>query len=393
MEITRRFKSKKQEVNVFTLNPGNLKTREFCEGIFVHRPKIVDTLPSLPTFVSKDLRNWGMNLRFFGDVLCYNILSASKFINEIIRKNSDYFDIVCVHDWLSAIAGLIIKSEEKKLPVVFHVHSTEQLRTVGQGSRVVKEFEQEMAKKADIIVTVSYGMRDHLISLGYPSEKIRVSWNGCDPNKYDLKKVRSKRIAAIKEEYGIQPDERVILFVGRLNWVKGVSNLINSIPAVLRKYPKTKLVVLGKGEDYADLQRLTCRLNIRRNVEFKSEWVPEDQRILHYAMADLCVFPSIHEPFGIVSLESMAMKKPLVVGASGVSGFREQVISSGPDQCGVHVDGRNPEDIAWGINEVLKDSERMERWGKNARQRVLQYFTWNKVAEDTLRIYEEARRK
>jgi len=303
-----------------------------------------------------------MNLRFFGDVLCYNILSASKFINELVRKDREHFDIVCVHDWLSSIAGLIIKSEEKELPVVFHVHSTEQLRTLGQGSRVVREFEKEMAEKADKIVTVSYAMRDHLISLGYPSEKIRVCWNGCEPEKYD----------------------------GRLTWIKGVHNLLNSFPSVLRDYPKTKLVILGKGEDYTDLQRLTCRLNIRENVEFRSEWVTEEKRILHYAMADLCVFPSIHEPFGIVSLESMSMKNPLVVGASGVSGFREQVLSRGPDQCGVHVDARNPADIAWGIKEVLKDSERAEQWGENGRKRVLQLFTWDKVADDTLSIYEEA---
>ncbi len=270
------------------------------------------------------------------------------------------------------------------------MHSTEQLRTLGQGSSVVREFEKEMANKADMIVTVSYGMRDHLISLGYPSEKIRVSWNGCDPEKYDPAKIDSGKITALKEEYGIKPDEKVVLFVGRLTWVKGVHNLANSFPAVLKDYPKTKLIVLGKGEDYADLQRLACRLGIRKNVEFKSKWVTEDQRVLHYAMADLCVFPSIHEPFGIVSLEAMSMKKPLIVGASGVSGFREQVISKGPNQCGIHVDSRNPADIAWGIKEVLKDAERAEQWGKNGRQRVLEYFTWDKVAEDTLAIYEEA---
>lgn len=392
IEITRRFVVEGHEVIVFTLNPGNLKTREPWRGIMVHRPRIVDTLPTLPTFVSEDLRNWGMNLRFFGDVLCYNMLSASKFLNELVRKDGEHFDIVCVHDWLSAIAGLIIKSEEKELPVVFHVHSTEQLRTLGQGSRVVREFEKEMAEKADKIVTVSYAMRDHLISLGYPSEKIRVCWNGCDPEKYDPAKISSEKITAFKEEYGIQPDEKVVLLIGRLTWIKGVQNLITSFPAVVQDYPKTKLVILGKGEDYADLQRLTCRLNIRQNVEFRSEWATEDKRILHYAMADLCVFPSIHEPFGIVSLEAMSMKKPLVVGAGGVSGFREQVIPSGHGQCGVHVDGGNPADIAWGIKEVLKDSERAEQWGENGRQRVLQYFTWNKVAEDTLAIYEEAQR-
>lgn len=82
------------------------------------------------------------------------------------------------------------------------------------------------------------------------------------------------------------------------------------------------------------------------------------------------------------------MAKPLVVGAHDVVGFREQVVPSGPDKNGVHVNGGNSADIAWGIKEVLCDSERAKRWGENGRKRVLQYFTWRKAAEQTLRIYE-----
>jgi glycosyltransferase involved in cell wall biosynthesis len=83
----------------------------------------------------------------------------------------------------------------------------------------------------------------------------------------------------------------------------------------------------------------------------------------------------------------MSMAKPLIVGAQGVVGFREQVVSSGPDQNGVHVNGGNSADIAWGIKEVLCDTERAKKWGENGRKRVLQYFTWRKVADQTLQIY------
>jgi glycosyltransferase involved in cell wall biosynthesis len=84
----------------------------------------------------------------------------------------------------------------------------------------------------------------------------------------------------------------------------------------------------------------------------------------------------------------MAMKKPIVVGARGVVGFREQVIPSGPDQNGIHVNGENPSDIAWGVNEVLKDTVRGKKWGENGRKRVLKYFTWKNVAQQTLQIYQ-----
>jgi starch synthase len=84
----------------------------------------------------------------------------------------------------------------------------------------------------------------------------------------------------------------------------------------------------------------------------------------------------------------MAMEKPVVVGARGVVGFREQVITSGTDQNGIHVNGEDPTDIAWGINEVLKNPEKARNWGENGRKRVLDVFTWRKVADETLRIYE-----
>jgi glycosyltransferase involved in cell wall biosynthesis len=157
---------------------------------------------------------------------------------------------------------------------------------------------------------------------------------------------------------------------------------------VLSEYPKTKLVILGRGEEQKDILEMAARLGIGENVICRFEFVPEDERILHYAASDLCVFPSVYEPFGIVSLEAMAMEKPIVVGAHGVVGFREQVIPSGPDQTGVHVNGEDPSDIAWGIKEVLKDPKRAKTWGQNGRKRALEFFTWRKVAEQTIDIYK-----
>jgi glycogen(starch) synthase len=133
---------------------------------------------------------------------------------------------------------------------------------------------------------------------------------------------------------------------------------------------------------------MAARLGIKENITCRFEFVSEDERIMHYAAADTCIFPSVYEPFGIVSLEAMSMAKPLVVGAHGAVGFREQVIPSGPDQNGMHVNGEDPVDIALGIREVLKDPQRAKTWGENGRKRVLKYLTWRKVAEQTLDIYK-----
>ncbi|MEM3041270.1 MAG: glycosyltransferase, partial [Nitrososphaerota archaeon] len=68
--------------------------------------------------------------------------------------------------------------------------------------------------------------------------------------------------------------------------------------------------------------------------------------------------------------------------------FREQVIPSGPEQNGIHINGESPADIAWGIKETLKDPQKARKWGEKGRQRVLEYFTWRKAAKQTLEIYE-----
>ncbi|MCW3999185.1 MAG: glycosyltransferase family 4 protein [Candidatus Bathyarchaeota archaeon] len=389
--MTREYIDLGHDVTVFTLNNNGLKTNEVLRGVEVHRPLIADASNVWPFFVADDLKKWGTNIKFFNDIFLYNILSATKFINSLIRKEGYKFDVVCVHDWLSSIAGLIVKNETN-IPVVFHVHSTEWGRSGGAGSEVVTHFERAMAQNSDKNITVSYAMQEDLTRHGWTSGKISVVWNGVDADRYDPAKVSQPEAKKIREQYGIPEGWNMLLFVGRLVWVKGVRNLLQALPLVLKEYPNTKLVILGKGEEQADIEETAERLNIKNNVVYRFDFVPERERILHYVAADVCVFPSTYEPFGIVSLEAMSLEKPIVVGARGVVGFKEQVVNSGPDQTGVHVNGEDPSDIAWGIKETLKDPERARNWGINGRRRVLEYFTWRKVAEQTLKIYESAKK-
>jgi glycogen(starch) synthase len=385
--ITREFVELGHDVSVFTLNDGDLKTKEIVRGVEVHRPLIADASNVFPMFVTDDLKRWGTNIRLFNDIFIYNILSSTKFLNGLIKREGYRFDIVCVHDWLSCISGLIIKNGSK-IPVVFHVHSTEWGRSGDTGSEVVSHFERATAQNADAIITVSSAMQDDLVKHGWPQAKINVVWNGVDPDEYNPKRCKKDEISKIRQNYGIPDDWKMLLFLGRLTWVKSVKNLVQALPMVLKDYPKTKLVILGKGEQQSDIVEMANRLGVKDNIVYRFDFVPENERILHYAAADLCIFPSVYEPFGIVSLEAMSMAKPVIVGARGVVGFREQVISSGSDQNGMHVNGEDPSDIAWAIRETLSDPKRAKLWGENGRKRVIEYFTWRKAAEQTLDTYE-----
>jgi glycosyltransferase involved in cell wall biosynthesis len=389
-EVTRQYVELGHDVVIFTFNQNRqLITDEVWKGICIHRPQITDLSSVFPLFVSEDLQKWGKNLQYFCDIFSYNHISATKFVNELIHKKQERFDVVAVHDWLSAPAGLIIKKELPRTPIVYHVHSTEQQRAQGKGSEVIRSFELGMAEAADRVITVSNAMKDYIASLGYPHDKLCAVWNGVDPDKYSSDAVNIEEIEALRKFYKIQPDEKVLLFVGRLTLIKGVPNLIQAMPLVLSMYPRTHLVLLGVGEEYSEFARMATGLGIAENITFRTEFVSEHEKMVHYAMSDVCVFPSITEPFGIVSLEAMAMGKPVVVGARGVSGFREQVIPSGPNRTGVHVNPEDPNDIAWGLCEALVDPREAQKWGENGAKRVRRYFTWKTVAENTVRIYKE----
>jgi len=390
-EITRKFVLMDHDVTVFTMNDdeGTLPTREIWRGIEIHRPLHIDISDSLPDVVADDVKKWGRGIQLFSKILVYNYLSASKLVNELVRKENFKYDIVVAHDWLSVISGITIK-KETGLPLVFHVHSTEKGRTLGNGSEVVSSIELRGAKAADLVITVSYAMKDELVKLGFPKEKIEVCHNGVDPQKYNSETIKAEEIKKLKESYGIKEDELMILFLGRLVGVKGVDKLIMAMPHVLQKYPKAKLVVVGVGDMQEYLKNLVNTMRLQDSVKLNFNFVSEEERILHYAACDVAVFPSLYEPFGIVALEAMSMERPVVVGAAGVSGMREVVICCGEEQCGFHVDPSNPSDIAWGITSALESPEKRKWLGKNGRKRVLNEFTWEKVAERTIALYEKA---
>jgi glycogen(starch) synthase len=389
-EITRKFVLMDHDVTVFTMNDdgGTLPTREIWRGIEIHRPLHIDVSDSLPDVIAEDIKKWGRGLHLFSKLLVYNYLTAAKLINELIKKEGVKYDVVVAHDWLSVMGGITVK-KEAGLPLAFHVHSTEKGRTLGNGSSVVSNIELRGANIADMIVTVSYAMKDELIQLGFPRDKIYVSYNGVDPQKYNPGSVSAEKVRKIREFYGLKEDNLMVLFLGRLVGVKGVDKLIMAMPHILSKIPKARLVIVGVGDLQEYLTNLVRTMRLDEYVKFRFDFISEEERILHYAACDVAVFPSLYEPFGIVALEAMSMERPVVVGAAGVSGMREIVVCCNEEQCGYHIDPNNPSDIAWGIISALESPEKRKWLGKNGRKRVLNEFTWSRIAEKTVELYEK----
>lgn len=380
-EIVPKFAEMGHEVQIFTMNADHsLPTNEkMGNNIQVHRPMVADASNIFPVFVDEELRNWGPGFKFFSDVLTYNVLSANKCVNDLARQWKP--DIAVAHDWLSAIGGAIAK-QNLKCPLVFHVHSTEHGRSGGSGSPTVRGIEHTTAQQADIIVTVSYAMREELNYLKFPSDKVRVVWNGVDEKKYDINRITQSMQVACEKEHGIGGKGKMILFTGRLTWVKGIDSLLRAMPIILAEVPDTLLVVLGTGEMYEDLKNAASRLGVAKNVVFINKWVDEKERLRLYACADIVAAPSRYEPFGIVSLEGMSMGKPVIVGNGGL---REAVIEG---QHGLYCDPNSPQNIAEQALKLLKDGDAIARYGENGRKRVEQYFTWSKVAADTVAVYQ-----
>ncbi len=376
------------DVTVFTLNDGKLEEHEILNGIDVYRPRILNAEDVVPTVVAEDIRKWGTGIRFFGDLTMSNILSANILVNELVRKEHRKYDAIIVHDWLSIMGGMIAKRELSR-PLIFHLHSTEKGRTLGEGSKTVRDLEYMGGQKAEHVVTVSYAMRDELLSLGFPEGKISVVYNGVDAMKYDSATVSKDKAEQVRSRYGINPNDLMVLFIGRIVVVKGVDRLAQSMTYVRKKIPNAKLVIVGTSDMQYAIEEMVRTLKLEDIVKLRFEWMQEDERIAHYAASDICVFPSLYEPFGIVALEAMSMSKPVVVGARGVSGMKEFVVPSGESQTGFHINPYEPLDIAWGITSALENVDRARAIGRQGRKLVLDNFTWESVATTTMHLYED----
>jgi glycogen(starch) synthase len=236
-----------------------------------------------------------------------------------------------------------------------------------------------MARRADHVITCSHYMRGHVADVyAIDERRVTVIPNGIDPADLqpvgDLDELRA-RFAA--------PQERLVLLVGRLVYEKGFQIALDALPQVIRRSAPThpvRFLVAGSGTHEAELERQARALGLMRHGTFMG-WIGDD--VLHslYRIADLCVVPSIYEPFGLVALEAMASGCPCIVADTG--GLREVV----PDNdAGLRFRSRDPRALARMMQRVLTDDALRERLVAEASAHVLR-FDWADVAEQTAAVY------
>jgi len=302
---------------------------------------------------------------------------------EALAEETSY-DLIHGHDWLVAQASAAL-AEHLGVPYVTTIHATEHGRHQGwvqdHPQSHIHSVERWMARRADALIVCSYYMSGHVADIfDIDERRIAVIPNGIDPSELrpagDLQALRLKFA---------EPHEKLVLFVGRLVYEKGFQLALDALPSVLEGVADVRFLVAGSGTHEAELKAQAQRLGLSDHGSFLG-WIGDD--VLHslYRIADLCVVPSIYEPFGLVALEAMASGCPCIVADTG--GLCE-VVPVG-ERVGLRFNGGDAEHLGVMIERLLVDEPLRERLVTEASEHVLR-FDWDDIAQRTRAIYGELR--
>ncbi|GAB3128614.1 glycosyltransferase family 4 protein [Tsukamurella serpentis] len=290
-------------------------------------------------------------------------------------------DVVHAHDWLAAHAAVGL-AETFDAPLVATVHATEAGRHSGWVSgpvnRQVHSTEWWLANEADAVITCSRSMSDEVNRLFGPGlAQLHTIANGIDSSlwPYRGRAERAPRRSAPR-----------LLYVGRLEYEKGVQDLIAALARVRRTHPGTTLTVAGHGTQADWLAGVAREHRVLRAVEFTGA-LDHDELVAQMHSADALVIPSRYEPFGIVALEGAATGIPVIATTAG--GLADFIRT---DETGLSVRPADVPALTAAIRTVLDDPAAAHRRAEAARTEV-EELTWDAVARETAQVYLAAKRR
>ncbi|WKG05546.1 glycosyltransferase family 4 protein [Mycolicibacterium sp. HK-90] len=287
-------------------------------------------------------------------------------------------DLVHAHDWLVAHPAIAL-AEYFDVPLVSTIHATEAGRhsgwVSGPISRQVHAVESWLVRESDSLITCSASMSEEITELFGPElSEIRVIRNGIDADLWPFAPRRPR------------PGPAELLYVGRLEYEKGVHDAIAALPRIRRAHPGTTLTIAGDGTQYEWLVEQARKHKVLKATRFVGR-LGHEELLQALQAADAAVLPSHYEPFGIVALEAAATGTPLVT--SNVGGLGEAVIDG---QTGMSFAPRDVAGLAAAVRAVLDDPEAAQRRANAARERLSADFDWHTVAAETNQVYLAAKR-
>ncbi len=361
-DLSRAMAAQGEEVHIITCHVPGVPSHELINGVHVYRVHPVH-------LETHDFTDWVERLNLA-------MIECAQNLIKIYR-----FDLVHAHDWLVAQAGRVLK-DAWRIPLVSTIHATEFGRNRGIHNdiqRHINQIEWWLTYESwKVICCSKYMAREIAQVFQLPADKIRVIANGVE-----IMNVMPETVdPGFRNRYAA-PYEKIIYFVGRLVPEKGVQVLIEAMPKVLAHYRNAKLVVSGKGSFQDCLEKTADRLGISEKIYFTG-FADDETRNRLFAGSDIAVFPSLYEPFGIVALEAMANRVPVIVSETG--GLAE-VIEHDVD--GLKVCPDDVEALANAIIRLLQDPDLAQRLSQAAWNKVKLVYNWSVIATKTIKVYQE----
>ncbi|MBO3800152.1 MAG: GT4 family glycosyltransferase PelF [Candidatus Brockarchaeota archaeon] len=352
-EISRRLVRMGVDIIVATLNTAMAKGFEILEGIKVYRYKPISLTETTGVQLTVSLS------------LPLKIVEICKLEKpDVIHANNRFFS--------TTICGALLKKIVGK-PLVTTLHLGPMLLNRKFFDFLINTYEKTVSRwiiqSSDKIIAVSNSVMKHALSLGAASSKIKVIPNGVDLDEFKPRR-EFKKIGVKK-----------IIFIGRLFPNKGIQYLVKAAPIVLAKHPHVEFVIVGRGPMEAELRNMVKRLNVEHAFKFLGI-VPSIPEVM--SQCDVFVRPSLTEGMPLTILEAMACGLPVI--ASKIPGSSE-VVKDG--ETGVLVETGNVEQLSNAIIKLLEDENYAERIRKRAYEFVKNHYSWDRVAKEYLKTYNE----